>query len=159
MVFLRRLLPAGAIPLELIFDSKRFLSGIGREAAELSERKTTDAVRTRRLRQYYERVDAHDVTGLLDLFADDAVYHRPGYEPLVGRADLEQFYLAGRVIREGRHSVRTAVVDGAEAAVHGEFDGVLKDGRAVSLRFADFFVFNDEDAIQRRDTFFFTPLV
>lgn len=120
---------------------------------------SADAERERRLRQYYERVDAHDVIGLLDLFADDAVYHRPGYEPLVGRTELEQFYLAERVIEKGRHSVRTAVVDGAEAAVHGDFTGVLKDGREVSLRFADFFVFNDDDVIQRRDTFFFTPLV
>jgi len=96
---------------------------------------------------------------LLDLFAEDAVYHRPGYEPLVGRERLERFYDEERVIREGRHALSTAVVDGARAAVHGEFHGVLKDGRTVSLRFADFFVFDDNGFVQRRDTFFFAPMV
>lgn len=120
---------------------------------------TEQIVREQRIREYYQRVDAHDLTGLLDLFANDAVYHRPGYAPLVGRESLERFYGEERAIREGSHSVSAAVLDGDRAAVHGEFHGVLKDGRAVSLRFADFFVFNDKGFFQRRDTFFFAPMV
>lgn len=50
------------------------------------------------VRRYYERVDAGDVGGVLDCFADDAAYHRPGYEPMVGRAALA----AGRFV--ARHS-------------------------------------------------------
>jgi ketosteroid isomerase-like protein len=120
---------------------------------------TTNTVREQRVHEYYQRVDANDVVGLLDLFADDAVYHRPGYEPLVGRARLARFYDEERVIRDGSHAVSTAIVDGASAAVQGEFKGVLKDGRKVSLRFADFFVFNTNGFFQRRDTFFFAPMV
>jgi ketosteroid isomerase-like protein len=55
------------------------------------------------VRRYYSLVDANDVAGIVDLFTDDAVYHRPGYEPLVGRQDLERFYREDRVIQAGAH--------------------------------------------------------
>jgi ketosteroid isomerase-like protein len=45
-----------------------------------------------RTRAYYCRVDAGDVAGVLDWFADDAVYHRGGYQPMVGRTALAEFY-------------------------------------------------------------------
>ena len=45
-----------------------------------------------------------------------------------------------------------------QIAVSGSFEGVLKDGTEVGLRFSDFFVF-DGPRIVRRDTFFFAPLV
>ncbi|MGC4806688.1 nuclear transport factor 2 family protein [Micromonospora sp. DT233] len=118
------------------------------------------AVRQSRVRRYYELVDGGDVPALVGLFAADAVYHRPGYPPIVGREALERFYREQRVIRQGRHTLRTLVGSGAEIAVHGEFHGVLHDGREVALRFADFFTFaDDEPAFSRRDTFFFAPLV
>jgi steroid delta-isomerase len=109
--------------------------------------------------RYYELVDAGDVTGLVNLFTEDATYHRPGYEPLEGRAGLARFYSQDRIIREGRHSVTTAVAAGSEVAVHGEFNGVLHDGTTVSLRFADFFTVTEDGYFDRRDTFFFAPLV
>jgi ketosteroid isomerase-like protein len=117
------------------------------------------ALRESRVRRYYELVDSGDVSALVSLFAVDAVYHRPGYAPISGRAELERFYREDRVIKEGRHTLCALVGSVAEIAVHGEFHGVLRDGRAVDLRFADFFQFGDEDAFLRRDTFFFAPLV
>ncbi|KAB1928220.1 nuclear transport factor 2 family protein [Micromonospora noduli] len=108
---------------------------------------------------YYRLVDAGDVGGLLQLFSVDAVYLRPGYQPIVGRAEIERFYREQRVIREGCHRI-ALLVDAAQAvAAHGEFVGVLRDGRHVQLRFADFFTFDDTGHFARRETFFFTPLV
>lgn len=115
--------------------------------------------RLRRIHRYYELVDAGDVAGLVALFTPDAVYRRPGYEPLIGAAELERFYREQRVIKEGRHTLSSHLVQGDDAAVHGTFEGVLNDGREVSLRFADFFVFSDMGAFRSRDTFFFAPLV
>ena len=42
------------------------------------------------VREYYRLVDADDVDGLLALFADDAVYCRPGHPTMQGRADLAE---------------------------------------------------------------------
>ncbi|GLZ77545.1 hypothetical protein Afil01_23520 [Actinorhabdospora filicis] len=112
-----------------------------------------------RVRRYYDLVDADDVPGLIALFATDAVYHRPGYAPLVGHGDLNRFYTADRVIVSGRHTVTSLVTGEHEVAVMGEFAGVLKDGREVALRFADFFTLDERLLFARRDTYFFAPLV
>lgn len=37
------------------------------------------------VRRYYDLVDAGETDALVGLFAEDAVYLRPGYEPLVGQ--------------------------------------------------------------------------
>ncbi|MEU7622038.1 nuclear transport factor 2 family protein [Streptomyces hygroscopicus] len=93
------------------------------------------------------------------LFAETAVYRRPGYEPMRGQADLMAFYTGERVIAEGKHTVVTTVADGRRVAVNGVFEGVLKDGREVSLEFADFFELDAALRFARRDTFFFAPMV
>lgn len=118
---------------------------------------TEEAVK--RVRRYYEFVDVGDVTGLLSLFAPDAVYHRPGYAPMVGRTEMADFYRGDRVIESGGHTLSHVTADNTGVAVHGEFAGVLKDGREVSLRFADFFTLRDDGLFSRRDTFFFAPMV
>jgi steroid Delta-isomerase len=111
------------------------------------------------VRKYYELVDAGDVRGLVGLFAPDARYYRPGYPPLVGHDELELFYHEQRVIREGAHVLSTVVAAGSDVAVHGEFKGVLRDGRRVTARFADFFAITPDGRFARRDTFFFSPLI
>lgn len=110
------------------------------------------------LREYYRLVDADDVEGLLALFTDDAVYNRPGYSAMCGRAALTKFYGGERVIARGCHTLDRVVTSNPQIAVTGSFEGVLKDGSEVALRFADFFVF-DGSRIARRDTFFFAPMV
>ncbi|HEX6355793.1 nuclear transport factor 2 family protein [Actinophytocola sp.] len=120
---------------------------------------TTMPTDTETVLRYYDLVDSGDVPGLVNLFTEDATYCRPGYDPLVGHGELERFYRQQRVIREGRHQVSTVVHEGAQVAVHGEFVGVLLDGRDVHLRFADFFQMSPEGRFSRRDTFFFAPLV
>ncbi|MFB6809473.1 nuclear transport factor 2 family protein [Streptomyces sp. NPDC056387] len=120
---------------------------------------TSPSIKEDRVRRYYELVDAGDVLGLVELFDRDAVYHRPGYQPLVGRTELERFYREERVIEEGRHTVSLLVQQGDDVAVQGSFAGRLRDGSAVELRFADFFSFSGANTFRRRDTFFFTPKV
>ena len=110
------------------------------------------------VREYYRLVDAGDVAGLLALFADNAPYSRPGYPTMHGRDDLARFYGGDRVIDQGRHTLDRIVTNEPEVAVTGSFEGVLKDGTKVSLRFADFVVFGGP-RIVRRDTYFFAPLV
>nr|WSY54822.1 nuclear transport factor 2 family protein [Streptomyces sp. NBC_00886] len=110
------------------------------------------------VRAYYRLVDTDDVDGLLDLFAEDAVYHRPGYPAMRGHGELAEFYGGTRVIASGRHTLDQVVAQPSRIAVAGSFNGVLKDGTEVGLRFADFFEF-DGPRIVRRDTFFHAPLV
>jgi ketosteroid isomerase-like protein len=111
------------------------------------------------VRRYYELVDNGDTDGLVELFSPDAVYRRPGYEPLCGREHLRRFYDEQRVIREGSHSVDSVITSGAEVAVQGSFHGVLHNGKEVDLRFADFFTVASGVTFSRRDTYFFAPLV
>lgn len=112
-----------------------------------------------RVGRYYELVDAADVSALIDLFAADAVYQRPGYEPIVGHEGLNRFYRDQRLIAHGRHTVTEMVVHGDSVAVQGRFHGVLRSGAEVELRFADFFHLTPELTFSRRDTYFFQPLV
>lgn len=120
---------------------------------------TADSAHVRAVRDYYACVDSGQISALVDLFADDAEYHRPGYEPIVGRNQLESFYREQRIIRDGRHTLTAIVGSDDLVAVHGEFNGVLQDGSSTSVRFADFFRFDHTGRFARRDTFFFAPLV
>ena len=105
---------------------------------------------------YYLAVDKGDVPGLLDLFSDGATYLRPGYPPLVGHADLREFYVNQRVISEGRHTCTQLLSVGDQVAVRGEFAGLTREGGWLHLEFADFF--RGGERIAWRQTFFYTPL-
>ncbi|MFV2198815.1 nuclear transport factor 2 family protein [Nocardiopsis sp. LOL_012] len=119
----------------------------------------TDDLRER-VRQVYVRVDSGDIAGLLELFSEDVVYHRPGYPAIDGRDAFERFYRSARIIQEGVHTPDSVVLDGeGGVAVQGRFEGVLKDGRAVDLRYADFFQAAPDGRFRRRDTYFFAPMV
>lgn len=111
------------------------------------------------VRRYYELVDAGEVEGVLDCFAEDAVYHRPGYSPMEGRAALAAFYGGERVIADGRHALDALVVDGSAAAVRGRFVGTLKDGSAATVGFADFWELDGEQRAVTRHSYFDTPAV
>jgi steroid Delta-isomerase len=107
---------------------------------------------------YYEKVDRQDIAGVISLFHPRALYERPGYPQLVGRDRLTRFYESERVITSGSHTITACVVQGCEAAVQGEFDGVLKSGDHATLKFADFFTV-DDGLITARRTYFFAPMV
>lgn len=107
---------------------------------------------------YYKTVDTREPADVVALFALDAVYRRPGYPSLEGTEALLVFYGADRVIAQGRHAVETVLVEGDRTAVQGRFEGVLRNGQKVSLRFADVFRWKD-GLIAERDTYFDAPLV
>lgn len=112
-----------------------------------------------RVRRYYTLVDHNDVSGIVALFAPDAVYRRPGYEPLVGRERIEEFFTGDRVIADGRHDLTELVADDGSVAVRGTFEGTLKDGSAASAEFADFFTSSPEGLFLRRTSYFHVPLL
>jgi ketosteroid isomerase-like protein len=111
------------------------------------------------VRRYYSLVDAQEFAELVQLFSKDSVYRRPGYEPLVGREALSEFYSGRRVITGGRHAISELLADGPKVAVAGEFAGTVTGGQQVDVRFADFFTLDADGLICTRDTFFFAPLV
>jgi steroid Delta-isomerase len=113
----------------------------------------TEAVHT-----LYEHIDAHDIPSMLELFTEDVTYRRPGYDSIVGRGDLEHFYRHERIIRDGRHTPELVLCDGSTVAVHGRFQGVLKNGEAVDFHYAEFFTTTPEGRFATRETYFFTPL-
>ncbi len=109
--------------------------------------------------RYYETVDTGPPLDVVALFSPTGIYRRPGYPPMVGSEELLAFYGGGRVIAAGGHTIETVVVDGERAAVQGRFDGVLRDGKRVGLRFADFFCFDGSGLVAERDTYFDVPAV
>lgn len=118
-------------------------------------------------RLYYYRVDQGDIEGVLDLFEENAVYHRPGYPPMTGRGALDRFYRYERMIVSGEHRIESLVVshddssggENLRVVVQGMFEGKLKNGDRTRLRFADFFSMSHRHLIQHRQTYFFTALV
>lgn len=111
------------------------------------------------VRRYYEAVDAGDVDGVIACFAEDAVYHRPGYAPMEGREALAAFYGGERVIADGRHTLDAVLVDGSSVAVRGRFVGTLKDGSGATVGFADIWVLDEERRAVTRHSYFDTPTV
>lgn len=118
-----------------------------------------DSLALQKIHQLYQFVDTGDAAGVADLHAADAVYHRPGYQPMTGREAVFWFYHRDRIIAAGQHQIEMAVADHEQVAVHGRFRGRLHDGAAVDLRFADFFAFDQVGLIAQRRTFYFTHTV
>ncbi len=113
----------------------------------------------RSVTDYYRHVDAGEVSSLVSLFTDEAVYYRPGYTPLRGHAELRTFYDSERVIESGRHELAQIIRADRTIAVYGTFTGVLKSGTAVTVGFADFFTLDDHGRFAERRTFFDKPAV
>jgi ketosteroid isomerase-like protein len=111
------------------------------------------------VRTYYELVDRGRIDELLNLFAEDSVYERPGYPPMRGRQALEDFYRKTRIIEDGRHMLTSVTQEGDSIAVTGRFEGELKNNSQVSLEFADFFDMDPKGTFRHRKTFFFTSMV
>jgi ketosteroid isomerase-like protein len=110
------------------------------------------------VRRYYRTVDSLGSDATVALFSENAVYRRPGYDAICGRAALTDFYGGVRVIASGHHTVDDILIDGDRAAVRGRFHGVLRDGEEVDVGFADFLHY-EADLIADRTTYFYQPSV
>lgn len=105
------------------------------------------------IRDYYRHIDAGDLGAALSCFAPVAVYRRPGYAPLTGRAAIEGYYRSTRVIERGTHALEAVIESGDEVAVRGSLQGRSHAGLALSVRFADFWRFSDGLVVERNTYF------
>jgi ketosteroid isomerase-like protein len=106
----------------------------------------------------FDIVDGRRWDELVEVFTPDAVYDRPGYDPLVGLDRIVRFYERERIIATGRHSVTRVVSDLGAAACWGRFVGTGRDGRPLDEEFADTYAVRD-GRIAHRKTYFYRPAI
>lgn len=103
-------------------------------------------------------IDARQFDRLGEVFTPDAVYHRPGYDPLVGLPELTHFYREVRVIAAGGHAVDQVVAGDGVAACWGTFRGADRAGKVLDEPSCDTYAVRD-DRIAVRRTYFFRPAI
>lgn len=113
----------------------------------------------RSVQGYYDALDAGDTEAVLDFFSGDVLYMRPGYDRFVGMDKLREYYENSRKLGQGRHILRTIIVEGQQAAAHGTWEGETKDGSRVTQGFAALFAFGTHDRITEHTTYFYTAAV
>jgi ketosteroid isomerase-like protein len=139
-----------------------------------AERKKTIGLLPHAARDFYER-DPHRMPkqiiarmfGIIDgrhwpqlgaVFDEGCIYERPGFETIHGLASLRRFYELIRPIEQGQHFVETLIEEEDGVCASGRFEGVLRNGSPVQLRFSDLYRLRGSKICQRT-TFFFAPLV
>ncbi len=115
------------------------------------------AMQKNRIVELFKAVDDGLWSDLLSFYHPECRYERPGFERLVGLAELSEFYRSSRPIHSGIHTIDTLIGDGDEVCAVGRFDGLMKTGALISLRFADRYRF-EGDLIIERTTYFYSPL-
>jgi uncharacterized protein len=110
------------------------------------------------IRRLFDIVDGRRWEELEQVFHQDVVYERPGYEPLRGFASVRDFYENRRVIAKGSHIVEGMAVEGNAGACWGRFQGAKHDDTPIDERWADVYTFVD-GKIRTRRSHFFRPAV
>jgi ketosteroid isomerase-like protein len=110
------------------------------------------------VRDLFQAVDSRNWHDLHQVFAADAIYERPGYEPLIGLEQILHFYEHERIIADGRHEVDHITGGLGAAACWGRFQGVSRAGELLDERFADTYVVH-EGKITLRRTYFWRPAI
>lgn len=105
----------------------------------------------------FQAVDDGQWGRLASFYHPACVYDRPGFAKLEGLESVTRFYMQDRPIRSGVHRIEDVVESERTACAIGTFEGRLKSGADISLRFADHYVFEDGRIAERR-TFFYAPL-
>jgi len=83
---------------------------------------------------YFDRINADDIEGLLDLFAPDAELRSPSNRVRTGRAELAAYYRAALApYAEHRDEPVRVVVSGGVATVDIHYEGRLENGRAMAF--------------------------
>jgi branched-chain amino acid aminotransferase len=106
----------------------------------------------------FQKIDSRDFDSLRQVFCEDIVYERPGYEPLVGCERVLKFYRVERVIASGKHHLERIVVNQESGACWGRFVGMHKNDSGIDERFADAYLFSN-GKIKTRKSYFFRPAV
>ncbi|MEW1902939.1 nuclear transport factor 2 family protein [Streptomyces sp. NPDC057242] len=102
----------------------------------------------------FQVVDSRTWDDLGEVFADDAVYERPGYPALEGLDRIRHFYEHERIIASGAHEVDQVTGGLAAAACWGRFRGASRDGTALDEGFADTYLVRDGKIAYRRTYFY-----
>lgn len=110
------------------------------------------------VRDLFAAVDGRNWHDLHKVFAEDAIYERPGYEPLIGLDRILHFYEYERIIADGRHLVDHVTGALGAAACWGRFQGTSRTGEPLDERFADTYVV-EEGKITVRRTYFWRPAI
>ena len=111
------------------------------------------------IRRLFGVIDGAQFDDLGRVFAEGAVYERPGYPPLQGLPRIEHFYRHERIIGAGAHHVEVVTCSSAgDAVAVGVFRGESRDGQPLEERFADVYRVQG-GRIVRRTTFFFRPAI
>jgi ketosteroid isomerase-like protein len=95
-------------------------------------------------RRYYELIDSSRFSEAAALFHDEVIYERQGTPTIHGREALLHFYQHDRVIAEGKHQLEQVLAEGNWVAVRGQFQGRLRNGEPVEVRFTDWHRFRDK---------------
>ena len=106
----------------------------------------------------FESIDRQDWERLEAQLHDNVTYERPGYEPLIGKSAVMQFYHERRIILQGVHKVEQVVTKPPHIACWGSFVGRSKRGDDLSVRFADVYQVL-EGRLWFRRTYFDSPAV
>jgi ketosteroid isomerase-like protein len=109
----------------------------------------------------FQAIDKREWNRLEDYFNEDVVYIRPGYSKIQGIDELRKFYAEIRVIASGHHNIERVYYDYEDrfaANVIGSFHGLDREGRRLTVRFCDAYVFVGE-RITLRESYFNSPAV
>jgi len=106
----------------------------------------------------FATIDARRWSALAEFFTHDAVYERPGYEPIIGFPALDHFYRDVRIIVAGQHRIERMVGGRETAACWGRFVGASRDGKPLDERFADVYELRN-GRVARRTSYFFRPAI
>jgi ketosteroid isomerase-like protein len=110
------------------------------------------------VRRYFAAVDANDFDRVLELFDDNVIYERPGYDPIEGKERLKRFFTSERVIANGAHDIQGVLAEGDRVSAWGEFEGTSRTGTQLREGWCDIYEFRDARIFRRR-TYFFRPAV
>lgn len=106
----------------------------------------------------YEAVDREDWDALGAMFDEQAIYERPGFAPLLGRAEIVDFYRGTRDVRRGHHQLTDVIATGARVVCQGRFSCLTRSERRLKTDFCDVYALKDGLVVRRR-TFFFTEVI
>lgn len=107
---------------------------------------------------FFQAIDSGNWDSLSELLADEVIYERPGYSPLVGKKVVLDFYKNIRIIKTGTHVVKEFIGSDAMLCYHGSFTGESHSGDQLSVDFCDFCNIKD-GLLCYRKTFFYTASI
>ncbi|MGI9279481.1 MAG: nuclear transport factor 2 family protein [Endozoicomonas sp.] len=102
---------------------------------------------------FFQAIDSGNWDSLSLFLADEVIYERPGYSPLVGKKMVLDFYKNVRIIKTGTHIVKGFTYSDDMLSYHGSFTGESYNGDKLSVDYCDFCNIKN-GLLHHRKTFF-----